>query len=497
VNDVPLLMQITRRSLMRVRLIVMVAVLGLGRGVMGEDAKPAAPAGPRFVISKETTYVTGPVRADGTIDYVEAVNERLSKGVTKENNAGILMLQAEMAGEVGRPEHFAKVWKKLGIAPPAPVKDAAGNDPPGLDETLTGLWTADKAPQVAEWLKAQAGLLQLMIDGSKRDRYYVPLVRENESDPLVSVLLPHLSHQRRLCRMLKSRAMLRLGNEEMDGFCDDVIALVRIGRLTTHAPTLVENLVGTSCEAMGYDAIKIAATGRWLSEAQVDRLLKELRAAPPRRQMYDVFEGGERGFLLEFLQTAAVHGVGEAEKMLAALGPKNGITLPPVDPIAKDWNQAMRKANWWYDQLAEAGKKTSYVERMRACNVVMRDIGALKEKTSGWRAPFASIEDRMIVLVMPSMDRAYMNETKIAANRELTETALALSGFRSKTAEYPPDLKMLVPTWFKQTPVDCFNDHPLTYRLEGNGYVLLSVGPDEVAGDGRTTTDDLVVEAKN
>jgi hypothetical protein len=88
-----------------------------------------------------------------------------------------------------------------------------------------------------------------------------------------------------------------------------------------------------------------------------------------------------------------------------------------------------------------------------------------------------------------------MVETKIAANRELTETALALSGFRSKTGEYPPDLKLLTPTYFKETPVDRFNDQPLTYRLEGNGYVLQSVGPDEVARG--ASVDDLVVEAKN
>jgi hypothetical protein len=56
-------------------------------------------------------------------------------------------------------------------------------------------------------------------------------------------------------------------------------------------------------------------------------------------------------------------------------------------------------------------------------------------------------------------------------------------------------LKLLVPTYFKETPVDRFTDHPLTYRLEGNGYVLLSVGPDEVAGG--ASADDLVVEAKN
>src|SRR4051794_7570902 len=108
-------MRISRRPLMRVRMIVLVVgVLFVGHVATGEDAKSAAPAGPRFAISKETTYVSGPVRADGTIDYVEAVNERLAKGVTKENNAAILLLQAEMVRDVpGREAHYAKVWKKL------------------------------------------------------------------------------------------------------------------------------------------------------------------------------------------------------------------------------------------------------------------------------------------------------------------------------------------------------------------------------------------------
>src|SRR6184192_2449765 len=87
-GDVPINSDLPRRLLMRVRLLVMlVAVLGVSGFAVGDEAKADAPATPRFAISKETTYVAGPVRADGTIDYVEAINERLSQGVTKENNA--------------------------------------------------------------------------------------------------------------------------------------------------------------------------------------------------------------------------------------------------------------------------------------------------------------------------------------------------------------------------------------------------------------------------
>jgi hypothetical protein len=482
-------------------IVVLAVVVGRGRMCLAEDAKAAAPAAPaapaaRFEISKETTFVTGPVRADGTIDYVEAINEHLSKGVTKENNAAIPVLEAVQSLGVGQDAHYARVWAKLGVAAPAgaaqgAVAPAPPGNPANFDDTLSGPWIVEKAPQVAAWLDSMKGQLDLLVEASKRDHYYMPLVREQPTDPLVMVLLPHLQHMRHMANSLKSRAMLRLGNDDTDGFCADVIAIVRLGRLSTHAPTLVENLVGIAMEAIGLDAIKTAASGKWLSEAQVGKLLAELRAAPAPRAMYDIMDGGERGFLLEFLQTAAVHGVAEAQKMFAALGQRNNITLPPIDPAGKDWNAALKSANAWYDRLAEAGRKPTYAERMAASKAINQDVATLKVKYDGWKAVFAPLEDRIIVLVLPAMERAFTTETRIAADRELTQAALALSGFRSKMREYPPGLKLLVPGYFKSEPVDLFTSKPLVYRTEGNGYVLLSVGPD--GKEGGVKADDLVV----
>ncbi len=49
---------------------------------------------PKVVISKETTYFTGPLRKDGGVDYVAALNRRYAEGVTPENNAAVALLQA-------------------------------------------------------------------------------------------------------------------------------------------------------------------------------------------------------------------------------------------------------------------------------------------------------------------------------------------------------------------------------------------------------------------
>src|SRR5437899_11635792 len=71
----------------------------------------------KFTISKETTYVTGPLDKDGYIDYAAALNERLSKGVTPENNANVLIWKAIGPHPEGATMP-AEFFKLMGMEPP-------------------------------------------------------------------------------------------------------------------------------------------------------------------------------------------------------------------------------------------------------------------------------------------------------------------------------------------------------------------------------------------
>ena len=53
-----------------------------------------------ITISKETTYITEPLRKDGYVDYVAALNERFRAGVTPENNAAVPFWKAMGPGEI-------------------------------------------------------------------------------------------------------------------------------------------------------------------------------------------------------------------------------------------------------------------------------------------------------------------------------------------------------------------------------------------------------------
>src|SRR6185503_890162 len=101
------------------------------------------------------TYVTKPIRKDGTIDYVEALNEQLSQGVTKENNAAIGLLDAIGPGAGRMQAHYAAVREKLGL--PAAAADAGNKGvdfvtgaPPQWEKTMGRAWIEQDDPETAK-----------------------------------------------------------------------------------------------------------------------------------------------------------------------------------------------------------------------------------------------------------------------------------------------------------------------------------------------------------
>ncbi|HEY2146458.1 MAG TPA: hypothetical protein VGH32_00880 [Pirellulales bacterium] len=112
---------------------------------------------PKIIISKETTYLAGPLDKDGYVDYVAAINQAASKGVTPEDNAVVLLWQTLGPADVPlsiRDPYF----KLLGI--PAPSENGVYYRRPSDDVELQreagidGPWSAGQHPELAAWLAA-------------------------------------------------------------------------------------------------------------------------------------------------------------------------------------------------------------------------------------------------------------------------------------------------------------------------------------------------------
>jgi RNA polymerase sigma factor (sigma-70 family) len=72
---------------------------------------------PKFTLSKETTYITGPLDNDGYVDYETALNDKLADGVDPQKNANVLLWKALRP----EPKSFpmpAEFFRRLKVAEP-------------------------------------------------------------------------------------------------------------------------------------------------------------------------------------------------------------------------------------------------------------------------------------------------------------------------------------------------------------------------------------------
>ena len=169
-------------------------------------------------ISKATTYITEPLRKDGCVDYVAALNQRFSRGVTPENNAAVLFWKAVGPGEISA-EYRERYFQMLGIprlpekgdyfvnhddyvarqkngTKPPDAKPEAGTQDSTWDQLKLATkrpWSQKEFPVLAEWLAANEKPLALAVEASKRPRRYDPLCC-GEKTPMIAVPFPAIYH---------------------------------------------------------------------------------------------------------------------------------------------------------------------------------------------------------------------------------------------------------------------------------------------------------------
>jgi len=78
------------------------------------------------------------------------------------------------------------------------------------------------------------------------------------------------------------------------------------------------------------------------------------------------------------------------------------------------------------------------------------------------------------------IDRAMV----IEAVRALTSTAIAVKRYQLRHGTSPPDLKALVPEFLAEVPRDPVDGHPLRYQALPDGFLLYSIGSDQVDNGG-------------
>lgn len=461
-------------------------------------------AKPQFMISRETTFFTEPIRADGSIDFVKAINKRFGEGVKPEENACTYLHRA--FGPI--KELPASFYAKLGIErPPAEgqylqpfplplkIKELPAERLKKVLEDAEGAvsrpWTRQECPELGAWLDAHRKPLELVHAAARCQKFYSPLsdefinVEQTKGPvPLLAVLLPGASKLRLAARMLCSRAMLQLGERNAEGAWHDLIACRRLARLAGVGPTLLETRVGYSIENMGSRGMLTLLQQTHPSAATVKQYRSGLKKLPPIRSICDIVDVSERCTYIDALLTIAT---GQSDAMeLLGVEPQVGKAANMFRRVpirAFDWNEALKTGNAYYDRMVSAMRLPTHALRRAAIAKLESDLqqrATLRNfDPRGKRGIEASQAFAAVIaaIMLPSAAKVREGEDVLRQTASNIDVAIALCEFRNDRDRYPEQLEQLVPKYLGKMPMDQFIGVMPIYRRTEAGYLLYSVGP--------------------
>ncbi len=492
------------------------------------EAKPApTKRKPHFTVSKETTYVTKPLDADGYIDYAAALHERLHRGVTPDNNAVVLLWKA-FGPHPERTKMPAEFFKWLEIDPPPErgdyfidlgkyVKERRKldqldwKDPIFQEQTDCShrAWKAARHPEIAAWLKANEKPLALVIEASNRSQYYSPLApkrTEKGSSGLFGALLPGVQKCRELANALTIRAMLHLGEGRIDDAWRDLLACHRLGRLVGRGPTLIEGLVGIAIDSIASNAEVVFLADADLKTEQIRKCLNDLRKLPPMPSFADKIDVCERFMFLDVVMMVERNGLKTLEG-LAGGTPNSSSFLDKITSIylrtSIDWDPSMRTANRWYDRVAKALRVEDFAERRKQLDKIDKELKDLTKKTrESMPQPLQIIFGKdsskivsewignvLVGLLMPAVLKVQQARDRCDQMQANLYLAFALAAYRCDNGSYPKNLEALMPKYMDKIPNDLFSGKPLVYKPDEKGYLLYSVGVNGSDDGGRDQWD--------
>lgn len=490
------------------------------------DAQAAQESCVRLTISRETTYISKPLRKDGYPDYVAALDQQFSGGVTPENNAAVLFWKA-VGPESILPEYRDKYFRMIGIPPLAEKGDyfvdldkylaqkkdgarpGSANSEPGtkyntydlLDPALKRPWSKQEFPVFAAWLAANEKPLTLLVEASKRPRRYDPLVC-GEKTPLIAVLQPAISafhHAGAVVSALIARAMLRLSSTKVDESWEDLLTCHRLARLIGQGPTVIDAL-----DAQGIDAKACAGDQAFLQHtpltaAQIARMREDLYRLSPMPKMADRLDVAERFTYLNAVSDlsregrASLVGLEHSAELRDLNGSKElRSTVKSLihysDGTTIDWDLILRMGNSWFDRIADAYRKPTRAAQKEALRKLDDDFHKLKTTAENTASldksmlsdPRKALSERLgqVILIMfaPSIAMEVNFEDLATTRFELTKLAFALAAYHADHGSYPAKLADLTPKYVREVPKDIFSNTELHYRPDGKGYLLYSVG---------------------
>jgi beta-lactamase regulating signal transducer with metallopeptidase domain len=475
----------------------------------------------RFTIAKETTIITEPLNADGTPNYVGALNARLSEDVTPENNGFAWWLEIvgtrdedgtlapkvrnrvlKMCGAQPTPAG-AEVWKPFDSYNKVQKQVENQRADRLYDDMVHAsleLWKPEDHPEFAEYLAKNEDWLKKIAQAAERPKWWSPRVSGDGSrrDLMISSQLPSLGTMGEMAKVLAGRATLHAAAGNFDGFTQDVITVKRLSRHLAHQQTLIEKLSAMNMNKMADSAVGTVVGSGKLTAAQCAKLAEAIAALPARDAMENSINMGERWVLLDAVLWA-MSGP-DTNNLLNLIG--SSVETPSdeettlrrqfltVELPQLDMDVILRQTNKLFDEQVAMGHAQSAAEaRKRAADVDTQLQNWVRERNGSADlhkrpdetrdAYSARVARAFLSCMMPSLGKAIeMDQVDIMRDAAL-RVLLTAAGEKARTGKWPATLEELPTGKLKDLPADWFSEDgktPLKYVATDQGARVYSLG---------------------
>ncbi|PQO47319.1 hypothetical protein [Blastopirellula marina] len=473
----------------------------------------------KIQIGKETTFIEEPLNDQGNVDYLAAMNARLSDGVTPENNAVVELWLA--AGPeywsletVGSREFFGAIgvkrfpsydpflvdWQDFALPTPTNSDDeeeSMGDNSQYYEleerllEAMGRPWTDEEFPQLAKWLDRNAKPLAHIEKAVERDHFYEPIcwsLSSLEYD-MYEVAEPTVGVAMEATDLLAARAMRRLGAGDLQGCAEDAYRLHRLAALVCLSPTSYAWQCGGEMRSAACGVSRAMAD---YPDATSDMLLAHLKRIdevpqdPYAIERYDYFE---RLIFLAIME-GTIH---------SALKDAFDETRSRDRDFAKvldaafgnhfmDWNEPLRVGNKYFNDTVAAMKKPTVKESYDALDKVSDDyyefvtedeeeqpnllLRIFQQKSIG-KALGRDVAKALMDGYFYPADDYYDSYQRARKQLDLTKIAVAVAAYQRDNGTYPLSIGSLTPKYLPKVPIDADNGRPYQIRLS-----IVSLGID-------------------
>jgi hypothetical protein len=488
-----------------------------------------------LIISPATTYITAPLNADGTPNYVAYLDANNAKDVTPGNNAAPLLLRVLGPDQLGwdcpkqeKDEILARLnmtaeeldsgpylvsWENheqraealaKGVDPKQYMEERSYNGPE-FDKVRQDLLAGKVHPHLKAWLACNAEPLKLIQEAADKQKLYVPMVSYRDMPgPHGGVSRAWIAHLFDAVGALSARAVLRMSGNDPRGAWEDILTGHRLARLRGQSPHLSDKL-----GAMEMDK-GCAITGIWLatnghtSAPEMRQVLASLSSLQPVGDTIKAFDHADRFRTLHWA--------------IEVYQAKDTFRTDMPNASELDWNRMLRDINQHYDNKAKLFQKFrrrvgkwSIREFLIESGEDLRSLASSRVRPPMWlcnhggRLLRPSRTDWVTVGLMQLSDHAnpyyFDHEDQANMSRDIETLAVALACYHDETDRWPASLKELSPSLLKAIPIDRFNGKPLIYKPRQDGYLLYSVGKNRdddngVPASNKSRFDDIIAEVK-